>query len=43
MYRDFPNDAKFRVLGNSEILEKVSKIVEVVMQWKKTLAIRKLL
>ena len=40
MYHDFPHGAKFRVLGNSE---KVSRIVEVVMQWKKTLAIRKLL
>ena len=43
MYHDFPDDAKFRILGNSEILEKVSRIVEVIMLWKKPLPIWKLL
>ena len=43
MYHDFPDDAKFRILGNSEILEKVSRIVEVIMLWKKPLLIWKLL
>ena len=43
MYHDFPDDAKFRILGNSETLEKVSRIVEVIMLWKKPLPIWKLL